>query len=335
MTFYGNDRRLPGLLQIMLDKPIPAHVVHCRSLTLVEYKDMKRLEEIRERLVSLIKLANPVTLTYFGNTFFSECLSTISEMGNLTELKLFSNLCEENEYHIEESCANKLTVLHVDGGNRGNLASIAGFTSLNELHLENMTLSEDEFQKIASLPLLKSLRVRGVYNNVRDQNKADLGCLCFTLLLSRLVVKLVELELSDIFEVNDDTMRYLKAQGQLKKLVVTHTVITDAGLAHISNLSELIELDVSYNSITDSGLKHLSKLIKLKNLNISHNVEITDAGVKYLVHLTNLDELNLSGTNIEHESSFYQPGDPPVRLLPTTAVFNQKDNEWLTAKESH
>ena len=148
----------------------------------------------------------------------------------------------------------------------------------------------------------------------------------------------MELQLSDIFEVDDGTMRYLKKQKQLRKLVVSEMDITNAGLEHISNLTELRELDVSDNHITDSGLKHFSNLTKLKNLNISHNVEITDAGVKYLVHLTNLDELNLLGTNIEHKSSFYQPGDPPVRLLPTTTVFNQKDfdlNEWLTAKESY
>ena len=333
----------------MLDDPIPAHVVHCRSLTLVVSSlEMTKKEEIRKRLVNLIKLVNPVTMTYVGHTFFSECLSMISEKENFTKLELFADptydISEQYVYHIEESCVNKLTVLHVDGGAcGGKLANIAGLTSLNELQLEDMRISEKELLEIASLSLLKKLRVRSVYNDDYDSREVE-RCLAFTSLLSRLEVKLVELELSNVEVVNDDTMRYLKEQVQLKKLVLTQTVITDAGLEHISNLSELIELDVanncitdsglehisnlsqlisldvSYNCITDLGMKHLSNLTKLKSLNISHN-ERTGAGVKYLVHLCNLDELHLSATIIMRHSSFYQPEDPPEDLLPRTKIF--------------
>ena len=232
----------------------------------------------------------------------------ISETENFNELKLIAHpviaypdhlldlvpTCPSSErtvYQIEESCAAKLKVLHVDGANRSKLASIGRLTSLSELRLEKIALSEDEFRKIASLPLLKTLRLKHVHDD--DKGVDDFGCLGFTSLISNLLVELVELELSNVNFVNDGTMRMLKAQGKLKKLVLTHTYITDAGLEHISNLTELIELDISYNLITDSGLKHLSNLTKLKNLNIS-SYRITDAGLKHLSNLTKLKNLNIS-----------------------------------------
>ncbi len=78
----------------------------------------------------------------------------------------------------------------------------------------------------------------------------------------------------------------------------SHT--TDAGMTHISGLSELGWLNLSETQITDTGLRYLCGLSNLQDLNLT-DTHITDAGVEQLKSLTGLKRLHLDGTKVSAE----------------------------------
>ena len=240
---FHHDRNLRRYARLM-EEPIPVHIVHCHSLTL-DLGETKEIEETKNRIVSLIKLSDPVSLTLnlqerCGHVFLSECLSAISEMENFARLELELDFYALPVlFHVEESYATKLKVLHVIGGQLANLDLL---TSLVELKLDQVKVSEKELQKIASLPQLKILRLPN-----GDVYWDDFGKYLFTSGL----VQLVELDLSDNnFDYsNVDLLKYLKPLMQLRKLNLRNTSIIDAQLGDISNLRELSELNISQNHI--------------------------------------------------------------------------------------
>jgi hypothetical protein len=81
--------------------------------------------------------------------------------------------------------------------------------------------------------------------------------------------------------VTDDDLRIFESAPTTRALSLFGNQVTDAGLAHLSNLSELDFLDLRRNNITDAGLVHLEGLTKLKNLYLI-GTNVTPAGVKKL-----------------------------------------------------
>ncbi len=73
--------------------------------------------------------------------------------------------------------------------------------------------------------------------------------------------------------------------------------ITDAGLAHLSELIRLESLVLVGTIVTDDGLRHLERLQRLERLKIS-SPHITDRGIARLRKLRNLSKLCLVGTSI-------------------------------------
>ena len=83
----------------------------------------------------------------------------------------------------------------------------------------------------------------------------------------------------------------------LTVLDLSGTKITDAGLAHIRNMSRLEILLLSGNEIAGAGLKHLSGLTNLKWLSLE-DTHVTDAAIKQLPSLPKLEELHLDRTDV-------------------------------------
>ena len=92
-------------------------------------------------------------------------------------------------------------------------------------------------------------------------------------------------------------LAHLKNLTALESLDLRFTQITDAGLAHLKNLTALESLNLSVTKITEAGLPHLKNLIALERLNLSVT-KITDAGLAHLKNLIALERLNLSVTKI-------------------------------------
>jgi hypothetical protein len=99
--------------------------------------------------------------------------------------------------------------------------------------------------------------------------------------------------------VSDDTeLEQLKELNVLRarlSLDLSHTRVSDAGVARLKGLGGLMSLNLSNTGITDSGLEHICGLGPWV-LDLSHT-KITDAGLAHLNGM-NLASLNLSDTKV-------------------------------------
>jgi internalin A len=102
--------------------------------------------------------------------------------------------------------------------------------------------------------------------------------------------------------VNDDVLAQLDGMQHLETLLLQFTGITDAGLAHVGNLTNLKSVLISGDrnarcGITDAGLAHLKGLSKLSDLSL-HAVQVSNEGMAQLRGLTNISQLSLSDTKV-------------------------------------
>jgi internalin A len=132
---------------------------------------------------------------------------------------------------------------------------------------------------------------------------------------------IVEVSLARTWASDDDVERVAEIKT-LKRLDLTLTYVTDAGVQHLQKLPELEDLTLdtaeaitdaaaSYlradkhlrrlvlrgTDITDVGMPYLAALTALKSLDLSHTM-IGDVGLESLPALSELEELNLGGTRI-------------------------------------
>jgi hypothetical protein len=79
-------------------------------------------------------------------------------------------------------------------------------------------------------------------------------------------------------EVTDDDLTVLKdLGGDLQKVDLTGTKITDAALLILKDLSSVEGLDLAKTEITDTGLAHLNGMPNLKSLNVM-KTNVTEDG---------------------------------------------------------
>ena len=105
----------------------------------------------------------------------------------------------------------------------------------------------------------------------------------------------VKLDFSNYSPVKDDDLQYAVVFGQLRKLNLSRTAITDAALSHIQGLVRLESLDLSFTRIGDAGLENLAGLPRLTLLDLSCT-KVGDAGLQHLRKLVRLQRLGLWGT---------------------------------------
>ncbi|MDO8589325.1 MAG: P-loop NTPase fold protein [Armatimonadota bacterium] len=85
--------------------------------------------------------------------------------------------------------------------------------------------------------------------------------------------------------------------GDVTRLYLSGTGVTDAGLREIAKLTNLQWLDLSRTGVTDAGLREIAKLTNLQELGLS-GTGVTDAGLREIARLTNLQGLFLGGTGV-------------------------------------
>ncbi len=100
--------------------------------------------------------------------------------------------------------------------------------------------------------------------------------------------------------ITDDQLGMLVRNGILSdvsSLDLSHCQnLTDAGLAHLSGLTQLTSLDLGGCwRLSNEGMGHLAVLTQLTSLNLCFCENVTDAGLGHLSGLTQLTSLNLSG----------------------------------------
>lgn len=140
-------------------------------------------------------------------------------------------------------------------------------------------------------------------------------------------------------DLTNSDLKLVAAFPELKYLSVSGcSQITDAGLAHIRQLTQLESLDASYTSITGDGLVHLARmdrLIRLRLLSIPigneglaflsrfaqlrhlslSDARITDIGIRSLSHLDALEYLYLGDAQISDEGLKHLVNSSTLRIL--------------------
>jgi hypothetical protein len=80
----------------------------------------------------------------------------------------------------------------------------------------------------------------------------------------------------------DGSLGPLRSLPNVRRVVLSYTSITDAGLETLGAMTQLEELDISNNNrITDTGLANLRGLVNLQRLDV-RSTKVTDAGITEL-----------------------------------------------------
>jgi sugar lactone lactonase YvrE/Leucine-rich repeat (LRR) protein len=97
-------------------------------------------------------------------------------------------------------------------------------------------------------------------------------------------------KLSD--RVNDDWLKHLAGQDQLRRLELSGTAITSAGLVHLKDLKNLERLNICLTAVDDRGFEHLAGLVKMRRMVICAS-KITGTGFQHLQEMKQIESINL------------------------------------------
>jgi hypothetical protein len=91
-------------------------------------------------------------------------------------------------------------------------------------------------------------------------------------------------------------------EDKLRRINLSHSHITDAGLARIAGMRRLEQLRLASDRVTDEGLACLAQLKELRHLHLI-GMPITDEGLVHLEALAGLSSLYLDGTKLTEEGA--------------------------------
>jgi len=126
---------------------------------------------------------------------------------------------------------------------------------------------------------------------------------------------IVEVSLARTWASNNDIERVVEIKG-LKRLDLSFTYVSDAGIERLQQLQQLEELALdATEAITDAAASYLRANKHLRKL-VLRGTDITDVGMPYLAALTGLKSLDLSHTMI---------GDVGLESLPALSELEELD----------
>jgi hypothetical protein len=92
--------------------------------------------------------------------------------------------------------------------------------------------------------------------------------------------------------VTDDWLKNLAGQDQLRRLELSGTAVTSAGLIHLKELRNLEWLNVCLTAVDDRGFEHLAGMTKMKRMVICAS-KITGVGFQHLQGMKAIESINL------------------------------------------
>jgi len=92
--------------------------------------------------------------------------------------------------------------------------------------------------------------------------------------------------------VHDETLKLLVGQDALRRLELSGTAVTSAGLVHLKQLTNLQFLNMCLTAISDDGFEHLSNLTRMRRMTVCSS-QITGTGFAHLTNMTQLESINL------------------------------------------
>ena len=96
---------------------------------------------------------------------------------------------------------------------------------------------------------------------------------------------------------DDELIEFDELRSNLRRVNLSRTEITDAGLARLCDMDQLVQLRVASPRVTDAGLAHVARLGNLRFLHLL-DMPISDAGLENLYALENLESLYLDRTEV-------------------------------------
>ncbi|MFN0170348.1 MAG: leucine-rich repeat domain-containing protein [Bryobacteraceae bacterium] len=99
-----------------------------------------------------------------------------------------------------------------------------------------------------------------------------------------------------LFAIEDG--RLIREKGVATAIDLTSTWVTDADMAKLARMPELRRIDLSETRVTDAGLELLKPLQNVGELNCYYAEFLTDDGVRHLRGWKHLERLNLRGTRV-------------------------------------
>jgi internalin A len=126
---------------------------------------------------------------------------------------------------------------------------------------------------------------------------------------------IVEVSLARTWASNNELERVIEIKG-LKRLDLSFTYVSDAGIERLQQLQELEELTLdATEAITDAAASYLRENKHLRKL-VLRGTDITDVGMPYIAALTGLKSLDLSHTMV---------GDVGLESLPALSELEELD----------
>ncbi|MEC7564817.1 MAG: hypothetical protein VX738_03955 [Planctomycetota bacterium] len=228
-------------------------------------------------------------VSLIGSTAADADLTLLQQLEKLTSVRLNETQITDDGLETMGNLTN-LTNLDLRGCNISNtgIAHLTGLTNLRALRLSGesglTTVDDGALADVGKLTNLKALFLDHLWVG---ENLTDLAPL----------QSLEELYLAKTL-IDDDSLKAIQQHPKLKKLRISQTQITDAGLEQLTTLTHLTDLDLSENSvISDRGMAPISKITTLQKLNL-WRVALSDEGIRQLAPLVNMQWLNLDNTSL-------------------------------------
>jgi sugar lactone lactonase YvrE len=92
--------------------------------------------------------------------------------------------------------------------------------------------------------------------------------------------------------VHDETLKLLEGQSALRRLELSGTAITSAGLVHLRELTNLQFLNLCLTNVSDEGFENLAKLTNLRRMTVCSS-KVTGTGFRYFAGMSQLESINL------------------------------------------
>jgi len=119
----------------------------------------------------------------------------------------------------------------------------------------------------------------------------------------------------DHTEVRDDNLKMLAGlEDHLRRLNLSKTTVSDAGLATVCKMRRLDQLRIASRELTDAGVPELAQLEDLDHLHLI-GAPLSDTGLASLEKLTWLDSLYLDGIKASDEAI-----ERLIKALPDTHI---------------
>ncbi len=172
------------------------------------------------------------------------------------------------------------------------LASIPCLKSLSDFD----RLPAKQLAQVSLCPNIQALHKSG-WQRARDLTEEDWEALTGLTRVERFSMS----SLDD--QLGDETARHLSLMPQLKAIELNSSTVTDAGVAHLANLTGLEVLRLPFGGepegveITDVGVEAISSLRRLRELDLAGS-RMTDAGLARLAALKHLTHLDIGRTSV-------------------------------------